>query len=408
MPSTFTWLDYSEHEKRRMLDVINLFREQDTRDELGLGVIRDGFADALFPGTSTIQTRARYFLFIPWMYLTQEQRKAPSHRIADRARYEETFLIENLLYNGETDGVIGRQARKALLRLPTNIYWQGLGALGIRVFPGSQDQYHQSLDAFYRRGHGAHRADDGEPVDGLSSGNWHAGLPPVPEGFPNSATFALAFEEAEYLRERILTRQAGTLFAFLVDNGEITRGIEFPWEHPQFASFPTHIREQLEHARCFSEIFHGAALLYNLMLAEKAEHLEDLRDEYEGWLDEWAEGIDARREAYLRWNRNRFWSIVQEQGMRVGYPTRDFINNWLALVNGHDRAAGIRNDKRARRLIHERERALKHSKSRLDNQRSLELWSGAAGTAQLSYRWRGVEIIVNDILAGLQKGGNDA
>ncbi len=40
------------------MEVIDLFGEDDTRDELGLGTIRDGFADLLFPGTSTIQTRA--------------------------------------------------------------------------------------------------------------------------------------------------------------------------------------------------------------------------------------------------------------------------------------------------------------------------------------------------------------
>jgi len=51
-----------------MLDVINAFSEKDTRDELGFGSVRDAFADTLFPGTSTIQTRARYFLFVPWIY----------------------------------------------------------------------------------------------------------------------------------------------------------------------------------------------------------------------------------------------------------------------------------------------------------------------------------------------------
>jgi hypothetical protein len=65
MPSSFSWLDYSEQHRRQMLDVIDLFREQETRDELGIGTVRDAFADALFPGTSTIQTRARYFLFVP-------------------------------------------------------------------------------------------------------------------------------------------------------------------------------------------------------------------------------------------------------------------------------------------------------------------------------------------------------
>jgi len=56
---SLTWLDYSEQERRQAMEVIDLFREEETRDELGLGTIRDAFADLLFPGTSTIQTRAR-------------------------------------------------------------------------------------------------------------------------------------------------------------------------------------------------------------------------------------------------------------------------------------------------------------------------------------------------------------
>ena len=66
--SSFTWLDFSEFERRKMIDVINAFKERETRDELGIGIIRDAFADFLFPGTSTIQTRAKYFLFVPWKY----------------------------------------------------------------------------------------------------------------------------------------------------------------------------------------------------------------------------------------------------------------------------------------------------------------------------------------------------
>ena len=73
--TSFTWLDYSEHERRQAMEIIDLFGEDETRDELGLGTIRDAFADLLFPGTSTIQTRARYFLFVPWVFLELEQKK---------------------------------------------------------------------------------------------------------------------------------------------------------------------------------------------------------------------------------------------------------------------------------------------------------------------------------------------
>ena len=41
-----------------MLTIIDLFRERDTIDELGLQAIWDAFAELLFPGTGTVQTRA--------------------------------------------------------------------------------------------------------------------------------------------------------------------------------------------------------------------------------------------------------------------------------------------------------------------------------------------------------------
>ena len=84
--SAFVWLDYSERERRKMLDVVDLFREHDTRDELGIGSVRDAFADMLFPGTSTIMTRARYFLLVPWTYQRLERLRVRSGEIAARAR----------------------------------------------------------------------------------------------------------------------------------------------------------------------------------------------------------------------------------------------------------------------------------------------------------------------------------
>src|SRR5215831_9107530 len=172
MTSTFAWLDHSEEQRRQILDVIELFREKNTIDELGLGTIRDAFADLLFPGTSAPQTRARYFLFIPWIYLRLERQRVSSAEIARRARRVELDLIERLLAAGESDGVIGRLARRALQRLPSNIYWSGLRRLGICQFAGSQDSYHQSLDHFYRASRNPLKNDDGELVAGLGS-NWH-------------------------------------------------------------------------------------------------------------------------------------------------------------------------------------------------------------------------------------------
>ena len=126
MASTFTWLDYSELQRRKMLDVIQLFQEKDTRDELGIGSIRDAYADLLFPGTSTIQTRACYFLFVPWIYQRLAARGTPGSKIAVCGRRDEVALIASLAARGERGGVIGIDKRGQLQRLASNIYWAGL------------------------------------------------------------------------------------------------------------------------------------------------------------------------------------------------------------------------------------------------------------------------------------------
>src|SRR6478672_6784402 len=116
--SSLAWLDFSESDRQTALDVIDLFREKGTVDELGMGTIRDAIADLLFPGTSTIMTRARYYVFIPWIYLRQEQKKTPSNEIAQAARKDEISLIAALKKKGESQGVIGVDAGPLLKRLP--------------------------------------------------------------------------------------------------------------------------------------------------------------------------------------------------------------------------------------------------------------------------------------------------
>ena len=61
------WIDFSKEDRQKALDVINLLSEQGAVDELGIGIIRDAFANYFFPGTSTVQTRAKYFLIVPYV-----------------------------------------------------------------------------------------------------------------------------------------------------------------------------------------------------------------------------------------------------------------------------------------------------------------------------------------------------
>ena len=393
--ASLTWLDYSDTERRKLLDVISAFRESGTVDELGVGQIRDAFADLLSPGTSTIQTRAKYFLLVPWIYQRLEA-KGQVDGAAAAARTRELALIEMLVHSEDSDGTIGQRARSGLKRLPSNVYWTGLATWGIRQFPGSQDQYHRWLEIGGPKSAAANGVDDDEGGTASSTVTWHKGLPPAPEDFPKKVSLRLEAGEAEYLTERIIACVGGTLLEWLVTDSEPAERVAFPWEHPQFGQMPDHIREQLEHARCYSEVMHGSALLYNLMLAQRAG--VDGAEEYEAWMAEWAGNVSARMPVLHAWERPRFWELAATKNSRIPLPAKLFSENWIQLVLQGDPAQLPQSDT-ARRLIKTREVSLKGaSNARLANDRALERWGGASGTAQLSYRWGITQTYVKDIL----------
>lgn len=400
MPSTFTWLDYSEHERRKMLDVVKLFSERDTRDELGVGSIRDAFADMFFPGTGTVQTRARYFFFVPWTYLNLESKRIEPGKIPDRARQQETTLIKVLLDAGEIDGVIGKQSRDRLQRLPSNIYWNGLGVLGIRLFRGSQDQYHRSLSRHYAHLAEFRRQRGEESLDLRTNSNWHPGLPSAPAGFPNDVDLSLTYQEAAYLRERIQTQAPNTLFAFWAGNYTPPPQSPFPW-HLADENYPSHLREQLNHAQNFSENIHGAALLYNLLLSEQTNRA-DWVDIYRAALQEWIENMLFRMQTLAHWDLEQFWRTVYKANPRVPRLTRAFVDEWLEIAINPAKLSNIPDDSFARSLIRKRERFLKRAQARLENRRALDLWNGSAGAAQLDFRWRITQRHLQDLHDGLQ------
>lgn len=80
------WIDFSKEDRQKAFDVINLLSEQGAVDELGIGVIRDAFANYFFPGTSTIQTRAKYFLIVPYMLRYNKQLTYSNYYVMNKLR----------------------------------------------------------------------------------------------------------------------------------------------------------------------------------------------------------------------------------------------------------------------------------------------------------------------------------
>lgn len=197
--------------------MLRLFEDTDTVDDLGIGTVRDAISNALFPGTSVIQTRARYFLFVPWLFRRAEQRH-PQQLVA-KATDIKHALIESLRAGGATDGLIGVQRGKDVRTLPSAIFWGGLIRYGIFLSPSlTIRQYGRHV----ARGLAALDSED-EISDRIPS-FWQHDIPDPPSDLFRFkvATFDLTRDEAEWLCERIISsdrpdQPASLLTAYIRD-----------------------------------------------------------------------------------------------------------------------------------------------------------------------------------------------
>lgn len=397
--SKLAWIDHDSSARERSLQIIGLFKERDSRDELGLGAIRDSFSDTLFPGTSTLQTRLRYMLIVPWVFQALEDKRVPSHKFAARARREELRLIPALRASeGTSSGILGAEAGQALQRLPSAVYWSGLEEWRICRFDGSISNYYRSMDWVYsRRRHGWDHMDDG-PTS-LEATTWHPQLPSPPEGFPDELSFALTREEAGFLRDAIVTVAGESLLGWLAREGREAQ-VELPWEHPDRARFPEVIRSLLEHACLFSGVMQGAALLYNLMLAELDEHNKARAEEYREKITNWADSLEMGMVS--SWEVMDLWGGVENSRRNITPGARRFVADWVQLVR--ERPHEIADNQAARRHVEIRERRLKLQRSRFVNTRLREQWKGDSGISRMTFRWPQAKRLINDLSEGLQGG----
>ncbi|MDT8450549.1 MAG: DUF6361 family protein [Wenzhouxiangellaceae bacterium] len=213
--ASLTWLDLTAADRDKVRRMLDLFNEQGTVDELGLGSLRDVLSNALFSGTSVLHTRLRYALFIPWIYREIESWGA-GFDVAHEARRLEMTLIDALAESDDPHGVIGIAARESLSRTASNSYWAMLTHWGIFVPGRSQGWYHTHFDSLLRHRHDLPHADD--PEDRIRGGSdLHAKLIAVERpkrvtwyfGSANVTAAAYTGRNVEVLASIVGPREAG-------------------------------------------------------------------------------------------------------------------------------------------------------------------------------------------------------
>ena len=404
--SQISWLDFSDEDQRRVREMIQMFSESDTVDDLGIGTLRDAISNVLFPGTSVIQTRARYFLFIPWIYRDVEKRFP--NRLVEKGRALELNLIEALRLGGDLDGLIGQEAGQNLRTLPSAVYWSGLSRYQIFNAPTlSVRQYGRQV------GRGLTPADLENELAETAAGFWNSEIPDPPDGFFKfePIDFDLTFDEAQWLSERILTSRGpaeglSLLDAFIIDLGIGDEPIISSSLRDQRLPSQTSpaIKDLVRHANLFSSAVQGAALLYNLMLAERRPaDLEEVdatsASLYKDALSAWAD--DATGLGLQPWAAqiDEFWACFADNDMRAPAGARRFVSEWAKLIA--DGGPGAIHGHATRECVRQREFEHKRGQARLANERRLRAWRGESGVRPLSYRWELVQRMLRDIGAGL-------
>lgn len=398
--SKIAWLDYDGVAREKSLQLLSAFQEKESLDELGLGTIRDAISDKMFPGTSTIMTRLRYMLFVPWLFKRLEEAGVVKDFLK-RADEDERNLVRVLKAEcGLKAGVIGARAGEFVKRLPSDIYWAGLKAWGIRQRDLTVDEYAECVGGWrladkirsrllrrcIEEGEGLAAANDAQ-------GMWCSSLPSPPVDFPRRATFELTLGEAMFLKECIIRNCGGSLLATLA-TGRYEVNVDYPW----LLDFPEH-REVLYHAKMFAVVMYGAMILYNILLTR--HHNETIGgdvsrawavkhdEEWESWRQE-VEKLDVRA-----WNPDPLFQMTP----RVTDSTKAFVRDWVELVQ--DGVGGLRHSPSVEQKIRARERGLKKARSRFENRKALEQWGGRSGV-RFDYRWNLVRRLLLDLYAGLE------
>lgn len=390
------WIDFSKEDRQKALDVINLLSEQGAVDELGIGIVRDAFANYFFPGTSTIQTRAKYFLIVPYILREAVDGRYGKdvNRILKAIDAEEKECgIKLLEANPKAEGIIGTRVlpKGWVARKPSDIYWNGIRTYGIFCDYGLSIPEYVSLavklntqKSSAKLGNRNDEAeenekDDSDAGDIMNVSFWN--LPIYHDNWRDNLTIELTNEEAFYLDKQIQKGAKGSLLEYVIKNRIDMNKYE------DFASMATDLSDKVEEKLAymmklaceFNNLVYMARVRFNVMLSE---------EENEVAISEW-----DRLKPQVKRRANVDLSAVFNELELHNPGTYLFLSKLQEAFKALDIDA-------ADELIKKRERQLKGiNRAKLNRKKEFDhaKWVGGG---ELDYRFSNARRIINDIYSG--------
>ena len=286
------FIDFSREERNRILYTLKMLDDRTALDELGIGVVRDAYADILFPGISTLQTRAKYFVLLLYLFqsaqaLAEKGTIRNGQALLQWINKAEDGLAAALTKHcpGEI-GIIGSNAyrnNRSVKIKPSTIYWSGLRTFGIyrantSILAACKMLCEQARRRSAEVNAGEESFDDPTALQGES-----VLFEPLAAEYDymQDAVIELTEKEAKYLYDRILQSPftADSLLAFLLRRRIVC---------DSFSSVPTDLlpddlRRDYCLARDFSRFIYGAHIRYNVIFSAYSDaRVEEM---FHAWRD---------------------------------------------------------------------------------------------------------------------------
>ena len=280
------WIDFSKTERSKILSVLDLLQENGTLDELGIALIRDGFSNIFFPGTSTIQTRAKYFLIVPYALKDLERSREANPNVLRRTLDEiERECGERLLeQNKEEPGIIGKRSLlggRWVKRAPVEVYWSGLRQYGI--FSGGNLTLTEYLriscglknrkSTLKKLGNRNDNAEENEcdDRDAGSTGSYQFwNLPDYSPSWFDKLEMRLNPVEAQFLKKQIVTNYPDSMLGYILREN-VTQALaceNFDELGQWISGFPEQIQSDYELALAFSHFLYIVRVAYNIIVSD--------------------------------------------------------------------------------------------------------------------------------------------
>lgn len=427
MVSKIGWIDFSPIDRNRVKRFMDLMGMGGVVDELGIGMIRDAMSNKLFPGFSTLYTRAKYFFITPYILIDKEKKQTKRQSGKDyfhKAEVDTNRLIIQYYDNHpeqSSESYFGKDKKDGnLKRQPSEIYWNGIQHLHLLESESTLDQIlsdkHSLMDELLSK----NRGDDTTKEQGENQvvgcenvsydSNW--------QKFIKDNGLRLTRTEAETLRDRLQLYSKDSLLAALVANEKLWTLYKSALEESKQSKYLDNafvhfvessiklvsneeLRKNLIKAHDMALFLHGAHIAYNIQFWSKVNAPDDFINKRRSEGIEWLSSLSGRMLDYKNFQIDDCF-----KGTNLKAPTQHFLKDIQQLIKSTTDWNNVEAELCS--LTECQERWNKKSKSRfvkIEKGQVIEEMNKPQwlGLSLINYRYLSTLSVINDIYEGLTK-----